>query len=48
MTLVNCNNVINMNRKVNRDYKDYKTMFLEEEFIELTDMIMENTFFNII
>ncbi|CAD8141208.1 unnamed protein product [Paramecium octaurelia] len=31
-----------------RDYKDYKTMFLEDEFIELTDLIMENTFFNII
>ncbi|KAM3137891.1 hypothetical protein pb186bvf_009972 [Paramecium bursaria] len=31
-----------------RDYKDFRTMFLEEEFIELTDLIMENTFFNII
>jgi hypothetical protein len=37
-----------LERSVQRDYRDFKTLFLEEEFIELTDLIMENTFFNII
>lgn len=29
------------------NYKDYKTLFLTDEFNELVDYVMENTFFNI-
>lgn len=29
------------------NYKDYKNLFLNDEFIDLVDYIMENTFFNI-
>lgn len=30
------------------DYNDYKNMFFLDEFTEIVDSIMENTFFNII
>lgn len=31
-----------------KNFKDFRQLFLEEEFVDLVDLIMENTFFNII
>lgn len=31
-----------------KNYKDYRQLFLEDEFIDLVDLIMENTYFNVI
>lgn len=31
-----------------RNFRDFRYLFLEDEFVELVDLIMENTFFNII
>ena len=34
--------------KPGADFGDFRNMFFQEEFIDLVDSIMENTFFNII
>ena len=31
-----------------RDYSNFETVMLNEEFLEVTEIIMENTFFNIV
>lgn len=31
-----------------KNFKDFRQLFLEEEFVDLVDLIMENTFFNVI
>lgn len=41
-------NSLNLEQKNHlTNYKDYKNLFLNDEFNELVDYIMENTFFNI-
>jgi hypothetical protein len=35
-------------RRKGPDFSDYRNLFMEEEFISLTDLILENTFFNVI
>lgn len=41
------NSVLLQKKNNSVNYRDYKNLFLNEEFNELVDYVMENTFFNI-